>query len=181
MPFPPLNVSHKVIRLGQGAGPVEERGGASSRRQTRDVPLMQEEEEEESVSQEVEGEEEEVGVAMGEAGPPFVDPLTLNLTRANQTTPTSWPAPMPTPEEEEGFVNGVVPDYEDSNEPGSAVGVAQPSAPVRPTTLPPVLLELRWRPPAPPTSFDGFNIYISRDGEGGREVGREGAGPVAVT
>uniref|UniRef100_A0A3P8UVI2 protein-tyrosine-phosphatase n=1 Tax=Cynoglossus semilaevis TaxID=244447 RepID=A0A3P8UVI2_CYNSE len=30
--------------------------------------------------------------------------------------------------------------------------------------LPPILLELRWLPPRPPTSYDGFNIYIYRDG-----------------
>uniref|UniRef100_A0AAR2LND1 Protein-tyrosine-phosphatase n=1 Tax=Pygocentrus nattereri TaxID=42514 RepID=A0AAR2LND1_PYGNA len=35
---------------------------------------------------------------------------------------------------------------------------------IMPTRLPPILLELRWLPPRPPTSFDGFNIYIYRDG-----------------
>lgn len=166
VPFPPLNVSHKIIQLGQGAGPAEERGGASSRRQTREVPLM---EEEESVSEE---EEEEVGVAttqqVGMEEVTFLDLLTHN-----QTTPPSWPDPaQPTADEE--FVNGVLPDYEDSNEPGSAVGgavgmaegmaVGVAPAAVLPTTLPPLLLELRWLPPRPPTSYDAFIVYIYRDG-----------------
>ena len=58
----------------------------------------------------------------------------------------------------------VVTEYEDSNEPGSAMGLA-PEPSVIPTHLPPLLLELRWLPPHAPTSYDGFNIYLYRDGE----------------
>ena len=66
---------------------------------------------------------------------------------------------------EEEFVNGLAPEYEDSNEPGSALGMPSSSPSfVAPTKLPPVLLELHWLPPAPPTRYDGFSIYISRDG-----------------
>lgn len=177
MPFPPLNISHKIIQLGQGAGPVEERGGTSTRRRTRDIPLMREEVEE-SVSQEEE--EEVVGVATTEqVGVVTPEEVTfVDLLTDNQTTPTSWPDPAH-PAADEEFVNGVLPDYEDSNEPGSAVGGAEamavgvaPAA-VLPTTLPPLLLELRWLPPRPPTSYDAFNVYIYRDGEG-RDM-REGA------
>lgn len=90
----------------------------------------------------------------------------------NQTAQDDWPDPSePTlshewgPDEE--FVNAMVPEYEDSNEPGSAMELPSQD-PVLPTRLPPVLLELRWLPPPPPSSYDGFNIYISRDGrEGG--------------
>lgn len=179
MPFPPLNVSHKIIQLGQGAGLADERGGASSRRQTREVPLMREEEVEEAVSQEDE-EEEEVGMATTEqVGVVTPEEVTLlDLLTHNKTTPTSWPDPTH-PAADEEFVNGVLPDYEDSNEPGSAVGGAEgmavgvgPEA-VLPTTLPPLLLELRWLPPRPPTSYDAFNVYIYRDGE---EAGHEGRG-----
>lgn len=154
---------------------MEERGGAASRRRTRDIPLMREEDVEESISQE---EEEEVGMAtteqVGVVTPEevtFLDPLIHN-----KTTPTSWPDPAQ-PAADEEFVNGVLPDYEDSNEPGSAVGEAEgmavgvaPAA-VLPTSLPPLLLELRWLPPRPPTSYDAFNVYIYRDGEG---AGHEG-------
>uniref|UniRef100_A0A3B4XET0 Receptor-type tyrosine-protein phosphatase O-like n=1 Tax=Seriola lalandi dorsalis TaxID=1841481 RepID=A0A3B4XET0_SERLL len=48
--------------------------------------------------------------------------------------------------------------------PGSAMGLPS-DPPVLPTRLPPILLELRWLPPRPPTSYDGFNIYIYRDGK----------------
>lgn len=88
----------------------------------------------------------------------------------NQTGGEVWPEPTPPvlSDADEEFVNGVAPDYEDSNEPGSALDLgAEPS--VLASTPPPVLLELRWRPPRPPTSYDGFNVYIYRDG-------REGAG-----
>ncbi|KAM6962078.1 receptor-type tyrosine-protein phosphatase O isoform 4-T4 [Tautogolabrus adspersus] len=39
-----------------------------------------------------------------------------------------------------------------------------PEAAILPTKLPPILLELRWLPPRAPTSYDGFNVYIFRDG-----------------
>lgn len=170
MPFPPLNVSHKIIQLGQGAGPTKERGGASSHRQTREVPLIRDEEVEEAISQEEQEEEvlmattEKVGVVTPE------EVTFLDLLTNNQTTPTPWLDPTH-PAADEEFVNGVLPDYEDSNEPGSAVGGAErmavgvaPAA-VLPTTLPPLLLELRWLPPRPPTSYDAFNVYIYKDGE----------------
>lgn len=89
-------------------------------------------------------------------------------TGVNQTAEDTWTDPSePTLRDaDEEFVNGVVPDYEDSNEPGSALDVPSPD-PVLPTRLPPVLLELRWLPPPPPSSYDGFNIYIHRDGRRG--------------
>ncbi|KAG7267427.1 hypothetical protein CRUP_021332, partial [Coryphaenoides rupestris] len=64
----------------------------------------------------------------------------------------------------EDFVNGATPDYEDSNEPGSALGPPGPGAAPPPAGLPPLLLELHWLPPAPPANHDGFTVYISRDG-----------------
>lgn len=164
VPSPPLNISHKIIHLDQGAGPgvafTEESRRAS--RRVRDIPLMEEQqqEEQETASEEVMGVVTEIPSS------------TQNLTEAtttNQTTASYWADPThPAPfDRDEEFVNAVVSDYEDSNEPGSAMGVA-PDAAVLPTTLPPILLELRWLPPRPPTSYDGFNIYIYRDGmEGG--------------
>lgn len=95
---------------------------------------------------------------------------THNLTGAdavgaNGTTANYWLDPTdPSPaDREDEFVNAVVSEYEDSNEPGSAMGLP-PEASVLPTRLPPILLELRWLPPRPPTSYDGFNVYIYRDG-----------------
>ncbi|XP_054481011.1 receptor-type tyrosine-protein phosphatase O [Anoplopoma fimbria] len=63
---------------------------------------------------------------------------------------------------DEEFVNAVVSEYEDSNEPGSAMGL--PRRPRAAHQAAPVLLELRWLPPRPPTSYDGFNVYIYREG-----------------
>ncbi len=98
-------------------------------------------------------------------------PLNESVTDGPNSTEQLWAeptgSPAPTEEEEEEFVNALVPEYEDSNEPGSAMGMNfEPS--VMPTPLPPILLELRWLPPRPPTAYDGFNIYIYRDGENQR-------------
>uniref|UniRef100_A0A8C4Z7J0 protein-tyrosine-phosphatase n=1 Tax=Gadus morhua TaxID=8049 RepID=A0A8C4Z7J0_GADMO len=100
----------------------------------------------------------------------FADEDAAFRTRAfTRPAPTGTPPP-PADRAAEGeeFVNGLLPEYEDSNEPGSALGMPRPSAPpppvAPPTRLPPLLLELHWLPPAPPTHYDGFNVYISRDG-----------------
>uniref|UniRef100_A0A8C4IDY9 Protein-tyrosine-phosphatase n=1 Tax=Dicentrarchus labrax TaxID=13489 RepID=A0A8C4IDY9_DICLA len=124
VPYPPLNISRKIVHLSQRAAPGETSsivppdGEESGRaRRARDVPLM-EEQEEENVSEEAAGTSTQV---------PF-NP-THNLTAA----------------------------------PGSAMGLPSEAA-VLPTKLPPILLELRWLPPRPPSSYDGFNVYIYRDG-----------------
>uniref|UniRef100_A0A8C1VHJ8 Protein tyrosine phosphatase receptor type O n=1 Tax=Cyprinus carpio TaxID=7962 RepID=A0A8C1VHJ8_CYPCA len=87
------------------------------------------------------------------------EPVPDNSTEPLWAEPTGSSAPT----EEEEFVNALVPEYEDSNEPGSAMDMTfEPN--VMPTPLPPILLELRWLPPQPPTAYDGFNIYIYHDG-----------------
>uniref|UniRef100_A0A665VCF8 protein-tyrosine-phosphatase n=1 Tax=Echeneis naucrates TaxID=173247 RepID=A0A665VCF8_ECHNA len=164
VPYPPLNISHKIVHLSPTAGPGgarpegnQEVGRAS--RQTRDVLLMEEQEEE---SEEVARVSTQFPFNLTGAAP-------VNLS-TNQTTEVETQSywldptdPPPTDREEEEFVNAVVSEYEDSNEPGSAMGLS-PEPPVLPTKLPPILLELRWLPPRPPTSYDGFNIYVYRDG-----------------
>lgn len=163
VPNPPLNISHKVIHLSQRAEPGEvfsvipPEGAEESRRafrQARDLPLI---EEEEKTSEEALGASTQV---------PF-DPAqnltgasTVNRTQSYWLDPTD---PSPTDREDE-FVNAVVSEYEDSNEPGSAMGLPSEES-VLPIKLPPILLELRWLPPRPPTSYDGFNVYVYRDGK----------------
>ncbi|XP_035474669.1 receptor-type tyrosine-protein phosphatase O isoform X2 [Scophthalmus maximus] len=165
VPYPPLNISHKIVHLSPRAGPGDapntpppdgNQENARSVRQAQDVPLM-------------EG-EEEVSTLV-----PLDPPQNQNLSgtaafllSANQTTPSYWldpPDPTdPTPADgDDEFVNAVVSEYEDSNEPGSAMGLPS-DPPVLPTLLPPVLLELRWLPPRAPTSYDGFIVFIHRDG-----------------
>nr|XP_040029331.1 receptor-type tyrosine-protein phosphatase O isoform X2 [Gasterosteus aculeatus aculeatus] len=155
VPYPPLNISHKIVHLTQRTGeaadaapPEGESWGKRAFRQGRDVPLMEEQQEQQE-------EQEELRPA---TRLPFSP--TLNQTTG---TPSSWPDPTAPLDGEEEFVNAVVPEYEDSNESGSAMGLL-PEASVRPTALPPVLLELRWLPPRAPTSYDGFNVYIYREG-----------------
>nr|XP_046235193.1 receptor-type tyrosine-protein phosphatase O isoform X2 [Scatophagus argus] len=167
VPYPPLNISHKIVHLSQRTLPGEassvvapegpEDSGQASRR-ARDVPLM-EEQEEEGTSEEAMGASTQV---------PFNPTHNLTGTDAadtNQTTQSYWldPSDSSPADREDEFVNAVVSEYEDSNDPGSAMGLPS-EASVLPTKLPPILLELRWQPPRPPTSYDGFNIYIYRDG-----------------
>lgn len=170
VPFPPLNISRKIVQLSQGALPGlspsniptegnHDRGQSS--RHTRDIPLMEE--------QETHTEEENASVEVGGAATQVPLSPTHNVTgfddlSTNDTTEGETPTDGPTPaDRDDEFVNAVVPEYEDSNEPGSAMGLP-PEPSVLPTKLPPILLELRWLPPRPPTTYDGFNIYIYRDG-----------------
>lgn len=102
-------------------------------------------------------------------GPFEHGPIPTGTDGVNRTTQDSWPdATEPTLRDgDDEFVNAVLPEYEDSNEPGSAMDLPTENS-ILATRLPPVLLELRWLPPRPPTSYDGFNIYVYRDGtEGG--------------
>ncbi|XP_058480724.1 receptor-type tyrosine-protein phosphatase O isoform X2 [Solea solea] len=170
VPLPPLNISHKIVHLSQRAEPDEasdisppdgnQESGRAFRR-ARDVPLM-EEQEEETASEEAVGVSTQVPFNVSGTSPVF-----LNANHTMEAEPRRyWLDPTettPADAADEEFVNAVVSEYEDSNEPGSAMGVPSDPA-VLPTKLPPVLLELRWLPPRPPTSYDGFNVYIYRDG-----------------
>uniref|UniRef100_A0A8C1L7V3 Protein tyrosine phosphatase receptor type O n=1 Tax=Cyprinus carpio TaxID=7962 RepID=A0A8C1L7V3_CYPCA len=111
------------------------------------------------------------GVEMSITQTPLNNVTVYSSTAEPNSTELLWAEPTGSfahteeeEEEEEEFVNALVPEYEDSNEPGSAMDVTfEPS--VTPKPLPPFLLELRWSPPRPPAAYDGFNIYIYRDGE----------------
>ncbi|XP_051546505.1 receptor-type tyrosine-protein phosphatase O-like isoform X2 [Myxocyprinus asiaticus] len=163
VPNPPVNVSLKIIHLSaRGAAGTETvlkaSHNASLSRRTRDVPLEPEENSEES-----NGEETSAAITQ--------TPLDLsqNLNESSTAVYSSTAEPVhdnhtePSDEEEEEFINALVPEYEDSNEPGSAMDLNfEPT--VMSTPLSPILLELRWSPPRPPTAFDGFNVYIYRDG-----------------
>ncbi|XP_051544364.1 receptor-type tyrosine-protein phosphatase O-like isoform X1 [Myxocyprinus asiaticus] len=174
VPNPPVNVSLKIIHLSErGAAGTETvlkaSHNASLSRRTRDIPSELEKNIEET-------NREEMSVAvtqmpldlsqnMNESSTTVysstTQPVHDNNTNPLWTEPTG--SPTPTEEEEEEFVNALVPEYEDSNEPGSAMDVNF-ELNLMPTPLSPILLELRWAPPGPPTAFDGFNIYIYRDG-----------------
>uniref|UniRef100_A0A8C1VHH5 Protein tyrosine phosphatase receptor type O n=1 Tax=Cyprinus carpio TaxID=7962 RepID=A0A8C1VHH5_CYPCA len=139
VPNPPLNVSLKIIHLSDR--------GASGSDHEEEVN-----DEETSVTQMPLNESVTVYSSTAE-------PVPDNSTEPLWAEPTGSSAPT----EEEEFVNALVPEYEDSNEPGSAMDMTfEPN--VMPTPLPPILLELRWLPPQPPTAYDGFNIYIYHDG-----------------
>ncbi|XP_028249927.1 receptor-type tyrosine-protein phosphatase O isoform X2 [Parambassis ranga] len=165
VPSPPLNISHKIIHLSPRAAPE---GAQRSSRRARDVLLLEERQEEE-----IQPAKENASVeALGVTHVPFnsshnlTGSVSLNGSQAEEAESHSYwldPTELPPTDRDDEFVNAVVPEYEDSNEPGSAMALpAEPA--VLPTRLPPILLELRWLPPQPPTSYDGFNVYIYRDG-----------------
>ncbi|XP_038145065.1 receptor-type tyrosine-protein phosphatase O isoform X3 [Cyprinodon tularosa] len=164
VPNPPLNISHRIIALSQRTSDQVghmDRGQRSSR-QARDVPLLEEHqelllEEEETTSQVPTNTTQNLGES---------EPVNVNANLTEEAeSPSYWldPTEISPSDRDEEFVNAVVSEYEDSNEPGSAMAVPV-EVPVLPTKLPPILLELRWLPPRPPTSFDGFFIYIYKDG-----------------
>uniref|UniRef100_A0A8C7KU74 Protein tyrosine phosphatase receptor type O n=1 Tax=Oncorhynchus kisutch TaxID=8019 RepID=A0A8C7KU74_ONCKI len=141
VPNPPLNISHKIVPLSQRVLP----GGVPNSEVTQDTSAPQ-------------GSNSSTGYAISISN-------TKNTEEETATQPY-WPEPYGSPsptDGEEEFVNAVVPEYEDSNEPGSAMSLP-PEISVTPTRFPPILLELRWLPPRPPTTYDGFNVYIYRDG-----------------
>ncbi|KAM6984709.1 receptor-type tyrosine-protein phosphatase O-like [Aplochiton taeniatus] len=190
VPNPPLNISRRIVHLSQTVvtGDVPETDlsegtpGTLSPRKVRDVPLMEEQVEEVEEGPSQEQDPASLEEAMGEATQVvYTSPQNFTETAVHYTIPNDninttarvetvtqprWPEPTGSPpptEGEDGFVNALVPEYEDSNEPGSAMGLP-PEPTVTPTKLPPILLELRWLPPRPPTASDGFNVYIYRDG-----------------
>ncbi|XP_073801992.1 receptor-type tyrosine-protein phosphatase O isoform X2 [Danio rerio] len=178
VPNPPLNVSLKILHLsGRGPpGPVltgailKNSHNASVVRRERDLP---EYEEQEPTSDTLNTESNLTHTQLNQSeseNESESEPVTAEPT-LNSSTQSLWAwqtvSPAPTEEEEEGFVNALVPEYEDSNEPGSALGIPLEPAvmpAVMPTPLAPVLLQLRWSPPAPHTAYDAFNIYIYRNG-----------------
>uniref|UniRef100_A0AAR2K418 Protein-tyrosine-phosphatase n=1 Tax=Pygocentrus nattereri TaxID=42514 RepID=A0AAR2K418_PYGNA len=147
VPNPPLNVSLKIVHL---SGRAHE---SPLSRRIRDIPLIEEQEEMDIREREQEPDPEGTNAVTQQ-------PHSINSSLAPVTSTTPTGSVSPTDDE---FVNAVVPEYEDSNEPGSAMDLTTEPT-IMPTRLPPILLELRWLPPRPPTSFDGFNIYIYRDG-----------------
>uniref|UniRef100_A0A8K9V0I4 protein-tyrosine-phosphatase n=1 Tax=Oncorhynchus mykiss TaxID=8022 RepID=A0A8K9V0I4_ONCMY len=180
VPNPPLNISHKIVPLSQRVLP----GGVPSSevtqdtlRRARDVPLIEEQELQENqeiqevISEEVVGGTTQVSYSSAPQGFNSSTGYATSISNTNNTeeetaTQPYWPEPYGSPsptDGEEEFVNAVVPEYEDSNEPGSAMSLP-PEISVTPTRFPPILLELRWLPPRPPTTYDGFNVYIYRDG-----------------
>uniref|UniRef100_A0A1A8RMH6 Protein tyrosine phosphatase, receptor type, O n=2 Tax=Nothobranchius rachovii TaxID=451742 RepID=A0A1A8RMH6_9TELE len=160
VPYPPLNMSYKIVHLSQEsvAGEVHDVSEVkASSRQTRHVSLLEEEEQEQEL--------EATHVPLNSSHNEMENvPIVRNQTEEAETQ-SFWLEPTGTSpdDRDEEFVNAVVAEYEDSNDLGSAMGVPT-EPPVLPTRLPPILLELHWLPPRPPTSFDGFNVYIYRDG-----------------
>lgn len=173
VPLPPLNISHKIVHLKQGVGPGDtsdadvlqtNQENARSSRQAREISQMQEQDEE-TTSEEALEAYTQVPFHATEPAATEADVLLKENQTMEADSQSDWydPTTSPSNAEDEEFVNTVVPEYEDSNEPGSAMNLPEEAA-ILPTKLPPILLELRWLPPRPPTSYDGFNIYIYRDG-----------------
>ncbi|XP_028307397.1 receptor-type tyrosine-protein phosphatase O isoform X2 [Gouania willdenowi] len=155
VPLPPFSLSHKILRLSpeaaEGSSPFHLEDTHSPSRQVREVSPMNE-----TGSAHVNDSSSAnlTGSAASMGG---------NSSRIVEVEPDSyWPDTTMVSPTDDDFINGVLPEYEDANEPGSSMGWADP--PVLPPPLPPLLLELRWLSPPPPTSYDGFRIYIYRDG-----------------
>ncbi|MGH0120584.1 UNVERIFIED_CONTAM: hypothetical protein FKN15_009371 [Acipenser sinensis] len=145
VPNPPTNISHQIVHITAGtfSGRAEAGSGQGEEEANTLQPYDLTEHMNESYS--------------------WVDYNYNGSDTQPSPTQPSWPSAMPpTVGDSEEFVNRPVEDYEDENELGSAV-----ESPPAPTTFPALLLQLQWLPPLPPTAYDGFNIYIYRDGPEG--------------
>ncbi|XP_072566306.1 receptor-type tyrosine-protein phosphatase O-like isoform X1 [Paramormyrops kingsleyae] len=171
VPNPPLNVSLKITQLGDRP----QLTGIHDwllRRSRRNVPLMGKQEQAGTLEEEVESTEYPdprgpVDLVRSLNG--SMDGFSVNGTEDDNSTQPYWPdsttSTAPAEQEGQDSVNAPFSEYEDSPELGSAGGPALfPTSTSLPPRGPPMLLELRWLPPRPPTAFDGFKIYIYKDG-----------------
>ncbi|XP_033883126.3 receptor-type tyrosine-protein phosphatase O-like isoform X2 [Acipenser ruthenus] len=142
VPNPPTNISHQIVYITAGtfSGRAEAGSGQGEEEANTLQPYDLTEHMNESYS--------------------WVDYNYNGSDTQPSPTQPSWPSAVPpTLGDSEEFVNRPVEDYEDENELGSAV-----ESPPAATPFPALLLQLQWVPPLPPTAYDGFNIYIYRDG-----------------
>lgn len=191
VPNPPLNVSLKIVHRGERGSPANNWHGKASHdtrlpRKARDAPLTEEHlETEPRDKQEDPGLEEESRTAtqsplattegLNSSWAPSVNAYTPTAEgvpstpgeepESENSTASYWPTGRPSPTEGEyEFVNGVVSAYEDSKELGSAMELG-PELTDGANKPPSIQLELRWLPPPPHTTTDGFNVYVYRDGK----------------
>ncbi|XP_027009703.2 receptor-type tyrosine-protein phosphatase O isoform X2 [Tachysurus fulvidraco] len=191
VPTPPLNVSLKIVPLNRRVTNWGEKATQDTRlpRKARSVSQM-----EVPLETEVRGKEEgprakeksqmvtqpplSTSESLNSSSAPFVNVVndvytptaesvptnTSDVSESENSTASYWPMGRPSPTEGEyEFVNGVAPEYEDTKELGSAMDPS-PGSSEGSNKPPSILLELRWLPPPPPTTVDGFNVYIYRDG-----------------
>ncbi|XP_060758858.1 receptor-type tyrosine-protein phosphatase O isoform X2 [Neoarius graeffei] len=194
VPNPPVNVSLKIVHLSGRGLPVtnwHEKVSHDTRlpRKARDVPITEDKLETELQDKEEDPtpEQESQTVTQGplatseslnSSSTPFVDAVnvytptagslltnTSDVSESENSTASYWPTGRPSPTEGEyEFVNGVAPEYEDSKELGSAMDL-NPELTNGSNKPPLVLLELHWLPAPPPTTTDGFVVYIYRDSD----------------
>ncbi|KAI5610992.1 receptor-type tyrosine-protein phosphatase O precursor, partial [Silurus asotus] len=179
VPHPPLNVSLKIVHLGGKALPAPNWHDTRLPRKARDVPVTGKEPDF-ADKQELEQKSQTVSPLATSESPDINALLTSTLTPTERSIPVNtsdaverdnstasyWPTGRPSPTGGEyEFVNGAPPEYDDSEkELGSAMEL-NPEPTDGSEKPPSVLLELRWLPPLPPSTTDGFNVYIYRDGD----------------
>lgn len=199
VPTPPLNVSLKIVPLNRRGLPVTNWGEKTTQdtrlpRKARNVSQM-----EVPLETEVRGKEEDprpkesqmvtqpphsASESLNSSSAPFVNIVndvytptaesmptnTSDVSESENSTASYWLMGRPSPTEGEyEFVNGVAPEDGDSKELGSAMDLS-PESTEGSNKPPSILLELRWLPPPPPTTIDGFNVYIYRDGKPAMQV-----------
>ncbi|XP_015208471.1 receptor-type tyrosine-protein phosphatase O isoform X2 [Lepisosteus oculatus] len=169
VPNPPNNVTLQIVQFGRGSMSERAHSRSHTRKVREEVRLLEEEEQDENKEELMRDDEIETSQRPRNLTQnlndsySWVDYSYSNGTDYETTTQPYWPHVGTTASsDEDEFVNQVVPEYDDQNELGSAGDLPLPFIPS--VRLPPLLLELHWLPPHPPTAFDGFNISIYRDG-----------------
>ncbi|XP_064417100.1 receptor-type tyrosine-protein phosphatase O [Latimeria chalumnae] len=153
VPYPPSNISMKISKINKGYSDGSLLFGSEQLQQGLQRALNLN------------------GIQEAPSIQPFEDPesLTVNAsyswidynyngTDYETTSQPYWTSIDATTHESEDFVNKLYSGYDDENMSGMGMESSEVSFPL------PVELFLMWSPPKPPTSYDGFNIYIQREG-----------------
>ncbi|XP_063785523.1 receptor-type tyrosine-protein phosphatase O isoform X2 [Pseudophryne corroboree] len=89
----------------------------------------------------------------------WTDYKSSNNSSSETTSLPYWWVNETATADSEGFVNEIPPDYENP----TVISFLSENIPARSPAIRFKVL-INWLPPKPPTAFDGFNIYIQRDG-----------------
>ncbi|XP_077324710.1 receptor-type tyrosine-protein phosphatase O isoform X3 [Lithobates pipiens] len=150
-PYPPQNISIQIflVNLSSSEDPAERTAVETS---TTEIKLINPTEK----SAEMFDDQSESSAASS----PYNWTEEKYLANSSETTaPPYWWVSETATVDVEGFVNEIPPDYENPTSVSfSAETVQDPLPP------PSFKVSITWFPPKPPTAFDGFNIYIHKDG-----------------
>ncbi|XP_069484468.1 receptor-type tyrosine-protein phosphatase O isoform X2 [Ambystoma mexicanum] len=149
VPYPPRNISVKIVH--QNESKLEEHFNFLPIEQFMESPEVTEKDNQNEYS----GDEPE---SLTTNASYIWTEYYYNSSNYATTSQPYWWSNEPTTADNEGFVNGVPLDYE--NYSTSAPGKIKPT----PSAFQPLKVVLTWLPPKATTAFDGFYVFLQKDG-----------------